>query len=499
MALGEANDPFRFDQGDLNVTMQIDGADILSESRRVRELTYMLLVVTGTRERPQLIVQEAPLLSRYSLRVINVSEDVREVDVYFDDALVAAGLGYGSATERTLYANAPSSVSVHAANADLAVSTPLMDGYAINPRAGGDATLAIYGPADDLRAMWIEQDLSPVPVGQSRIVFAHVLPDVNSLRAGVNSSDLEELQPFSYGSASSPVLFNEGELRLFFRDAANEEGIVELRQAVPIEAARSIVYFVTGAQIGEETPPLMLDEAVAEDETLSTEPIEPTRGEYRVRFVNAIVSQPLIDVEQEGQVAASNLRYGEGTELITLSTESVIVNAHMSSSGAALIDQHIGFPRPGDYTIYIVGTPENGITTALIDDQSLPLITSSEQAPTVRLVNLTRDSSAVFGLALSPVRSGDSTPVPTLQPSPVAAGQNGIDLGRRRLPIGVPVPIVGLEGVGASRQILTQTRAVTYVINRENEIIAELGVVEYEYRTATETLAAAFALAYPTR
>jgi hypothetical protein len=479
-------------------------------------LTYTLLVVAGTPERPQLIVQEAPLWSRYSLRVINTSEDVREIDVYFDGALVVANLGYGSATERTVYANAPATVSVHAANADLTVSTPLLDGYPINPRAGGSATLAIYGTADNLRAMWIEEDLSPVPAGNSRIAFAHVLPGANALRAGVNSTDLEEVQPFAYGSASAPVLFEEGELRLFFRDAANADSIAELRQAVPIPAGRSILYFVTGAQAGDETPPLMFEEPVTVDETLNVEPDEPTRGEYRVRFVNAIVSQPSIDIEQEGQTAALNLRYGEGTELITLNAESVVMNARMSGDGAILADQHIGFPRPGDYTIYIVGTPENGITTALIDNESLPTITSSDQPPTLRLVNLTQDPSTVFGLALSPVRPGDSTPVPTpqpvftLQPLPTAAGQVGIDLGRRRLPVGVRVPIAGLRGVGASRQILTQPRAETTVINQDNEIIAALGVVEYqtgthtdivvyEYRTATETLAAAFALMYPSR
>ena len=215
-------------------------------------------------------------------------------------------------------------------------------------------------------------------------------------------------------------------------------------------------------------------------------------------------------MEQEGQIAATNLRYGEGTELITLSLESVVMNAHMSTSGAVLVDQHIGFPRPGDYTVYIVGTPDSGITAALIDDEPLQAITNSEQAPSVRLVNLSRDPDAIFGLALAPVRSGDSTAVPTLQPAPTVANPDGIDLGRPRLPIGMPVPIVGIEGIGASRQVLTQARAETTVINQSNEIVAALGVVEYlpgthtdivvyEYRTATETLAAAFALVYPPR
>ena len=516
MALGESNEPYKFDQGDLEVSIQSDGTEILSETRRLRELTYMLLVVTGTPERPLLLVQEAPVLSRYSLRVVNASAEAREIDVYFDGALVAANLGYGGATERTAYANVPASVSVHAANADLAVSTPLIDGYAIRPRAGVDATLAIYGTGDDLRAMWIEDDLSPVPPGQSRIVFAHVLPKTNALRAGVNSTDLEEILPLAYGSASAPVIFDEGEPRLFFRDAGDADSIAELRQAVPIEAGRSILYFITGAQTGDETPPLMLQEPVEIDETLSADSIEPVRSEYRVRFVNAIVSQPLIDVEQEGQIAATNLRYGEGTDLITLDFESVVMNARMSSNGATLVDQHIGFPRAGDYTIYIVGTPENGITTALIEDESLRSITGSDQAPTVRLVNLTRDSSAVFGMALSPIRTGDSTPVSTpqpvftLQPVPTAAGQPGLDLGRRRLPVGMPVAIVGVAGIGASRPILPQPSAEIYVINQGNEIVAELGVVEfatgthtdivvYEYPTATETLAAAFALVYPPR
>ena len=57
---------------------------------------------------------------------------------------------------------------------------------------------------------------------------------------------------------------------------------------------------------------------------------------------------------------------------------------------------------------------------------------------------------------------------------------------------------------------MPQPSAEIYVINQSNEIVAELGVVEfatgthtdivvYEYPTATETLAAAFALVYPPR
>src|SRR5690606_35960852 len=40
MALGESNEPYKFDQGDLDVAVQSDGTEILAERRRVRDLTY---------------------------------------------------------------------------------------------------------------------------------------------------------------------------------------------------------------------------------------------------------------------------------------------------------------------------------------------------------------------------------------------------------------------------------------------------------------------------
>lgn len=506
----EVSEAVKFDQGDLAISVQSDGVEILAERYRARELTYMLLVLTGTRERPQLLIQQAPLLSRYTLRVINVSEDAREVDVYFDGALVAADLGYGNATARTLYANTPAMVSVHAANADLAVSTPLLSEYAISPRAGSNATLAIYGPADHLQAMWIEDDLSPVAPESSRLMFAHIVPDVRALHAGINSGDIETLQSFAYGHVSSPMTISEGDLRLYFRDAADINSIVELRQALPISGGQSILYFVTGAEIGDETPPLMFEEAVTVNEGETDAQSTPEQFDYRVRFVNAIVSQPMIDIEREGEIVARNLRYGEGTPLISLSEGSLMIRAVMSSSGATVIDEDIGFPRSGDYTIYIVGTPENGITTALIADSLLPPSKNGAQAPMVRLVNLTRDSSAIFGLALMPVRAGGITPVPTAQALPTPDGQSAIDLGRRRVPLGVAVPVSGIKGVSASRQVLGKPGAETYVINQDNEIIATVGsvayetgthtdIVVYEYRTATEILATAFAVVYPPR
>src|SRR5690606_2599170 len=48
MTFGASNEPFKFDQGDLEISIQSDGTEILSETRRIRELTYFLLVVTGT-------------------------------------------------------------------------------------------------------------------------------------------------------------------------------------------------------------------------------------------------------------------------------------------------------------------------------------------------------------------------------------------------------------------------------------------------------------------
>src|SRR5690606_24983449 len=148
-------------EGTVDLTFVADGAEIYANTMRLRPQMHTLFILTGIATRSQLLVFESPMLSLYSLRVVNLSTDAREIDVFFDDALVASDLPHQGITDRLTYATAPATLSVYAAGADLTISTPYLSGQRVSPTPGSTVTLAIYGPVADLRAAWIEQDMSP--------------------------------------------------------------------------------------------------------------------------------------------------------------------------------------------------------------------------------------------------------------------------------------------------------------------------------------------------
>lgn len=501
---GAATDLLTFAEGDLSTEFVSGETTLYSDSTRLRALTNMVLVLTGTSARPMLLVFESPTLSLYSLRVVNMSRDAREIDVLFDDALVAGNLAYQGATERTVYSTASATLRVFAANADVANSIPFLAGERISPKPGTSVTLAIYGPVDSMRAMWIEEDNTPVPAGQARVTFAHMLTGVQSLRVGVNSQDLPEIRSFGYGEVSQPVLFDEGVVRVFLRDASREGAIVELRDALPITAGESVLYFVVGTD-DDDTPPTLV-EKVDVDEALAAQPLETPSGLFRVRYVNAIASQPSIDIFQDGTKIVSGLRYASVSPLQDLSSSSFQFVAALNDSVATLVDQRYSLTDPGDYTVFIFGTPEEGIGALYLADSRLQ---SSAGVGTARLVNLTQDPAAQYGLALVPITVPvvGQTTVPTVVPTATAEGGPSVELGRQRLPSGAAVPIRDVGPGKASRTTGVTANALVYVITLDQEIVASLpsvafaanthtDVVVYEYRTATETSAIVFPLIY---
>ena len=504
LAAGGATELLSFAEGDLSAEFKSNGTTLYSDTVRLRGLTNMVLVITGLAARPQLLVFESPTLSLYSLRVVNMSPEAREIDVFFDDALVASSLAYLGSTERAVYTTASALMHVYAANADVRVSAPYLDGQRITPGPGTTVTLAIYGPVSALRAMWIEEDNSPVPVGQSRVVFAHAMSGVQSLRVGVNSTDLEDIRAFGYGETSQPVLFDAGDTRVFLRDASRDGSIVEMREALRIEAGQSILYFVVGTD--ESAPPPTLTETVVIDEALNVQPLETPEGVFRVRYVNAIVSQPTIDVFQEGAKVVSGLRYTAASPLGELPSSALHVVASISDSIATLVDQRFSLNTPGDYTVYIYGTPENGINATVIADERS---TTGDGVGSARLVNLTQDPFAVFGLAVVPIsvaNVGRST-APTAIPTATAEGGSSVDIGRPRLPAGAGLPIRDVGPGKASRISAVASNALVYVVTSEQEIVASLpavafapgthtDIVVYEYRTATDVSAILFPLVY---
>lgn len=491
---GAVSDGFAIPGQELIFTVINGAEEIFNDTLRVRPLTSTIAVVTGPRERPLLYTFEAPVPGQFSLRVINLSAEARAVDVYLTGELLTANLAPNSATDRVSYPSGQYRLSVYSAGADLNASTPYIGAQPITARPGSTVTLALFGPVADMRWVWVEEDLSAVPPGKSRVVFVNAAPGARAIRPGIGTSDLEGIGAVPLGGVSAPILLDTGPARLFFRDDSAESTIVQLSDNVAIPSGQSIVFFVTGTEDG----PAMLSERVTVDETLSAETGRPIEADYFVRFVNVMVSQQGVDIFVEDELALADLDYGISSQPIPVFTDTLGLSARLPGGGATLVDTRFALTDPGEYTVVIFGTVENGINARLIEDGDLS-VTSND--PRVRLINLTQSSTERYGLGFAikpPQIVGGPTATPTLVPTATPEIPNEYEGGRARLPIGVFVSVVGVAEGQASLQIPTTSESLVYVIDQENGV---LGVIDgatlepgrhtdifvFEYRTAVTT------------
>ncbi|MBK9122309.1 MAG: DUF4397 domain-containing protein [Chloroflexi bacterium] len=494
LELGGVSDGFAIPGQELIFTVINDAEEIFNDTLRVRPLTSTIAVVTGPRDRPLLYTFEAPVPGQFGLRVVNLSTEAREVDVYLTGELLTGGLAPNVTTDRVTYPSGQYRLSVYTAGADLGASTPYIASQPVTARPGSIVTLAVFGPVADMRWVWIEEDLSAVPPGKSRVVFVNAAPGSRAVRPGIGTSALEDVGAVPLGGVSNPTLLDTGSTRLFFRDDSIESDIVQLSEDVAIPSGQSIVFFVTGAEDG----PVTLGEQVSVDETLSTETGRPIEADYLVRFVNIMVSQQGVDIFVEGEIALVDLDYRIGSEPVEIFGDTLGLSARLPAGGATLVDTRFSLGDPGEYTVVIFGTVENGINARIFEDGDLSF---SSDDPRVRLINLTQSSTVLYGLGFAvkpPQIVGGPTATPTLEPTPTSEVPNEYEGGRARLPIGVFVSVVGVAEGKASIQTPTTTESIIYVIDQENGV---LGIIDgaalepgthtdifvFEYRTAATT------------
>lgn len=504
LGVGQATDLNRMPEGDIDAVFSAGSTEILSNRVRLRELTGMLLVLAGESTRPHLLAFEAPLLGRYSLRVINLSTDAREIDIYFDKALIAGNLAADAVTDRATYSTAATNLSVYSAFADLNVSIPHLSNERLTPAPDSTVTLAIYGPVSALRAMWIEQDMSPVPANYARITFANVLPEASTVRMAIDGAAMPNLRAFNYGTHSENILQRSEPFYYTVLDGRDSNNALERHDALMFEAGRSHIFFVTGTLDSA----VVVSDPLTVDSTLSVEPGATPVGEYHARYVNAIASQATIDVLINGNLATRDLRYGTTSESARTPANAYrVLVRNAGTGGQVLLDTEIVLPVSASYTIFISGNADYGYLATPIEDRGLA---SGASAGTARFVNLTPDQFQRFGVAaiLSRTNAGEqptNTPVPTA----TAVGNTAIAAALQRLPSGTNLVYREIGALQASRATGIIANSILYIVNDNQEIIAAItqpqafapgthtDIVYYQYPSGMTQTGNAFTIVYP--
>lgn len=157
------------------------------------------------------------------VRLVHAAPDSPPVDIYVNEAEVAKGIEYGTATEYTVVpSGGDRAVRVTAANAPLeeAVIDTNLD---FDP--GQAYELLVTGSGDDLGITITGTDLRPLPEGQARLRLIHASPDAGVIDLGVKGSETNLFEGVDFGGATHYAVVDAGDYPLEVRPGGEDMNV----------------------------------------------------------------------------------------------------------------------------------------------------------------------------------------------------------------------------------------------------------------------------------
>ena len=487
---------------------------ILEQSVILRELTLYTFILTVNPSAPdavQLQRFESPVLGRYNLRVVNLSAESREVDLYLNGTRLAEMIGFGGSTTPIEVVTGLQHLSVYTAGADRNASAPLVNEHTFSGQAGSSLMLILNGPASAVQVVSFEADTSPVPEGSSRVVFYNATADVMHLSAGIAGDIFPDFNPIAAGQFSPPQLVQHGDIPFTFMDEDDENNNLFERKTILLFAGQTILYTVTGRD--DFINPVY---SYPVEQSAALYPDGVPLPQSRLRFVNGLASGVAVDVYVNGSMYMPAMIAPSGGPLSPVIGEDFALLVRQAGNGPALLDIHLGIPSPGDYSVFLYGSPADGLETILINDDALRI---NDDIGTLRLVNLSGDPTDLYSLGyylyppdvtpLAPTMTPFPTPVPTFDPAglvtPVPTEEPfTAPLDVRRIIRDVrphtassqniaPQGLFDLTLIDTNRRILGNINALQIPIGQHYDIVG------YTYRSGDEVKTQLFIAPYPPR
>ncbi len=222
------------------------------------------------------------------VRIVHAAQDAPAVDVYVNEAQIADGLEFGTATE---YAAVPSGGGrgVRAVAAGGPMEEAILD-ESLDFDPGQAYEIVVNGAGDDLGLLITGTDLRPVAAGQARLRVIHASPDAGGVNIGLTGQDENLYEGIDFGDATEYIIVDAGDYPIEVRpggddmtvalqaDATIEEGMVYDLVALGRPDDRSLTLLVLTApaeiQTGDIATPQAVDGDAPLAETVTPETIE---------------------------------------------------------------------------------------------------------------------------------------------------------------------------------------------------------------------------------
>jgi hypothetical protein len=154
------------------------------------------------------------------VRLVHAAPDAPPVDVYLNDAQIAQGLTFGTATE---YVSVPSGgdrglrVAAEGTPAEEAVIDASLE---FDP--GQAYEILVTGGGDDLEATITGTDLRPLAQGQARLRIINAAPDAGAFDVGIAGNEENLFEGIDFRDATDYVVLDAGDYSLEVRPGGED-------------------------------------------------------------------------------------------------------------------------------------------------------------------------------------------------------------------------------------------------------------------------------------
>ena len=248
---GPYNLEFRPNESD-QVSVAIEGVEIGSG----QEYTFVLL---GLTENASLTVLPLSVTVSAScndtlglesqddaacIRVTHAAAGTEAVDVYFEDSLIAEAVESGNFVDFQALPSDDEDSTVKFVSTGGSPDDPIAE-TSFDPSGGSAYDVILGGSADDLKAVHLEVDLSPLPESQSRVRLIHLAPDTEHV--DVVLTDGEDLfNDIGFDEATDNIVFDAGTYDVQVRQAGGNEVYLRV-ESLEIESGLAYTLLAYGS------------------------------------------------------------------------------------------------------------------------------------------------------------------------------------------------------------------------------------------------------------
>lgn len=323
--------------------------------------TFMLIGDASQGQYQTIVFSEAAAPQSF-VRLVHASPDTPAVRLFIGGALIAENLNYRDVSEEFISLDAGRfEVRVESADATLVEST-------LNFTANTHFDLLIYDRFVDLRVGLFPLDSTPLGSNTARLTIINAMPTETLVRATVpnrivdtntlaQKGLLAKAEDIPFGTASRPMLVQAGAQTFDFLTISLGEPLpLFTSPEYTLEQGSAYTFIMLGRQ---GTDSVLLDYPVG----LQTES-ETAVGGFgetltEARFVNGIRTLETVDVLIDGELAADDLGFGQGSDRLSVLPNVELQLTVTSADGRTPLLEQSFFARQNTrMTIYLFGTAD---------------------------------------------------------------------------------------------------------------------------------------------